>query len=211
VEITLIMVEINKKRYRVKAVNRYRNNSPKTQIIIATSLRRDSNHILRYQHKEFGNTKKWCTYTITRDGYIYEHYDPHKHSDFLGNKLGDKQSISIVMENMGYLFKTSNGDYVNWLGEVCDKEKVIEKKWLGYQYWENISDIQLNACGELCNMLSDKFGIRKTVMEFQHYHKLTHKFRGIVFRSNYIEESNDISPFVNINKLKELVENYIEE
>lgn len=202
-------MHIDNELYWVKDENRYRTNTPKTQIIIATSLRKDSNHILRYQHKEFGKTKKWCTYTITRDGSVYQHYDPKKHTDFLDVKEGDKQSISIVMENMGYLVKVDTGEFLNWIGEKCDEENVVEKSWRGYKYWEKITDEQIESCAELCKQISEDFGIRKKVIDFQHYHNQIHKFKGIVFRSNYLEDCSDINPLVDIEKLKVLIEENI--
>ena len=37
-------------------------------------------------------------------------------------------------------------------------------------------------------------------MEFHYFHKDTLKFRGIVFRSNYIQDSSDINPLFDIEK-----------
>ena len=66
---------IDSSTYKVKEENRYKTQTPKTQIVLATSLRKDSYHITRLLHKDFGKTKKWNTYTISRDGIIYQHYD----------------------------------------------------------------------------------------------------------------------------------------
>jgi len=108
-------MQIDKTTYKIKEVNRYRTQIAKTQIVLATSLRKDNYHIKRLLHKDFGKTKKWNTYTISRDGVVYQHYDDKYHTDFLGVKEVDKQSISIVLENMGCLFQTSESKYINWL------------------------------------------------------------------------------------------------
>jgi len=180
--------------YWIKEENRYKTTTPKTQIILATSLRKDHNHIIRLQHKDFGKSKRWSTYSISRDGLVYQHYDPKNRADFMGVKEIDKQSISIVLENMGSLFEMPNGKYVNWLNEVCENERVVEKTWLGYKQWEMFSPEQLEACAELCNSLCDEFGIHKRIMDFHHYHKDTQRFKGIVFKSNYLENTSDINP-----------------
>ena len=51
------MMLIDKKTYAVKEHNRHRVKSAKTQIVIATSLRKNNYHITRLLHKDFGNTK----------------------------------------------------------------------------------------------------------------------------------------------------------
>ena len=198
-------MNIDKETYAIKDTNRHKAQSPKTQIVIASSLRKDSNHIIRLQYKEFGKTKRWNTFTVSRDGIIYQHYDPKYHSDFLNIKEGDKQSISIVLENMGCLFETHDGSHINWLNEECDEELVVTKKWLGYDFWENYSDVQINATAELCKKLCNDFGIHPNVLEFKNYHKDVAKYKGIVFRSNYIEESSDMNPLFNIAKFNKMI------
>ncbi len=199
------MMHVDSETYGVKEVNRYKTNTVKTQIVIATSLRKNGYHITRLLHKEFGKTKKWNTYTISRDGLVFEHYDSKYHSDFLGIKEADNQSISIVLENMGCLFLSPDGKYINWLNEVCDEENVVEKDWLGYHYWERFPEKQILSAVELCKVLCDKHSIRKKCIDFHHYHKDIVKFKGIVFRSNYIEDSSDINPLFDIQKFDEML------
>lgn len=201
------MLKIDSETYCVKESNRYKTQIAKTQIILATSLRKDSNHIIRLRHKDYGKTKKWNTFSISRNGTIYQHFNPKFHSDFIGIKEVDKKTISIVVENMGCLFKTPSGKYINWLNEVCPEENVTEKTWLGYNYWETFTDEQLQSTIELCQYLCDEFSIQKKIIDFHHYHKDTIKFKGIVFRSNYIEESSDINPSFDIKKFNEMLHN----
>lgn len=198
-------MQIDKTTYKIKEVNRYRTQIAKTQIVLATSLRKDNYHIKRLLHKDFGKTKKWNTYTISRDGVVYQHYDDKYHTDFLGVKEVDKQSISIVLENMGCLFQTSESKYINWLNEICDTNNVVEKNWLGYKYWENFNTIQIENTAKLCKILCDKHNIPKKCIDFHHYHKDTIKFKGIVFRSNHLEDSSDINPLFDINKFNKLL------
>ncbi len=198
-------MEIDNITYGVKEINHYKTQNVKNQIVLATSLRKGSYHITRLQHKEFGKTKRWNTFTVTRDGVVYQHYNPKFHSDFLGIKEADKQSISIVLENMGSLFQTPSGKHINWLNEICDEENVIEKNYLGYSYWENFTEEQIISTVELCKKLSREFNIPKNCMEFHYFHKDTLKFRGIVFRSNYIQDSSDINPLFDIEKFNAML------
>ena len=189
-------MHIDKKKYKITDNNFYKRKTPKTQIILATSLRKDNYHITRLQHKEYGNTKKWNTFSVTRTGKIYQHYDSDYYSDFIGIKYADKQSISIVIENMGYLFKTFDDNYINWLNEICDKNKVKKKKYI-YDYWEKFTVNQMKNVGILCNELCDKYNIPKKLINFPHYHKDISNFEGIVYRSNYDDDSNDYNPLFN--------------
>lgn len=200
-------MHIDNETYCIPEVNRYKTQIAKTQIILGTSLRKDNNHIIRLQHKDYGKTKKWNTYTISRTGEIYQHYDPKFHSDFLGLKEFDKKSISVVLENMGCLFRTPTNKYINWLNEICDEQRVEEKQWLDYCFWEKITDEQLVSSVELCKYLCEEFNIPKVLIEFHHFHKDISKFKGIVFRSNYIEDCSDINPLFNIGKFNEMLHN----
>jgi len=198
---------IDDKTFLISETNRYKTHIAKTQIVLGTSLRKDNNHVLRLQHKDYGKTKRWNTYTISRTGDIFEHYSPKFHSDFLNIKDVDKKSVSIVIENMGCLFKTSEDKYINWLNEECQEENVVEKLWLGYNYWERIPDDQLISLVELCRQVCENFSIPKLLIDFPHFHKDIHKFKGIVFRSNYIEDTPDINPLFDIGKFNEMLHN----
>jgi N-acetyl-anhydromuramyl-L-alanine amidase AmpD len=199
------MMHIDSQTYEVKEINHYKTQNVKNQIVLATSLRKNSFHITRLLHKEFGKTKRWNTFTVSRDGIVYQHFNHKFHSDFLGIKEADKQSISIVLENMGSLFQTPTGKYINWLNEVCDEERVITKNWLGYSYWENFSDEQITSTANLCKQLCEEYNIPKVCIDFHYYHKDIVKFRGIVFRSNYIQDSSDINPLFDISKFNEML------
>jgi N-acetyl-anhydromuramyl-L-alanine amidase AmpD len=198
---------IDDKTYSIKEINRYRTQNPKIQIVLATSLRKNDYHITRLLHKDFGKTKKWNTYTISRDGTIYQHYNNKYHTDFLGIKEADKQIISIVLENMGSLFQTPSKKFINWLNEICDDERVVAKNWLGYSYWEQFDGEQIKSLVSLCKNLCEEHNIPKVCVEFHHYHKDIIKFRGIVFRSNYIQDSSDINPLFDIVKFNEMLNN----
>jgi N-acetyl-anhydromuramyl-L-alanine amidase AmpD len=203
------MMRIDSETYAIPESNRYKTQIAKTQIVLATSLRKDNNHIIRLQNKDYHKTKKWNTYTISRDGMIYQHFDPIYNSDFLGIKEIDKKTISIVLENMGCLFAAPNDKYINWINEVCEIENVVEKQWLGYNFWEKFPDEQIESIVMLCRRLCDDFNIPKMLIEFHHFNKEIHKFRGIVFRSNYIEDCSDINPLFDIPKFNEMLRNEI--
>ncbi len=199
------MLQIDRETHKISEINRYKTTCPKTQILIASSLRKNDYHITRLKHKDFGKSKKWNTFTISRDGKIFQHYDAKYHTDFLGIKEADKQIISIVLENMGWLYQANN-KYINWLNEECDNINVLEHNYFGYRFWEKFTEVQMNSLLNLCISICNEFGIPKNAVDFNHYHKDIIKFKGIVFKSNYIEDCSDINPLFNIEEFnKQLI------
>lgn len=196
---------IEKELHKIAPKNRYKAITKKTQIVIGLSLRKDDYHINRLKHKDYGETKKWCTYSISRFGDVVEHYAPKFYSDYLGIKEADKQSISIVLENMGALVKTVDGHYINWLNEVCPVKRVEEKTWLGQRYWEKFSEEQIESTVELCATLCEEFSIQPNVIDFHYPHKDMLNFKGIVLKSNYFDDSNSINPLFDLTKFSDLL------
>lgn len=199
------MKHIDKETYKIKQENRYKSKPKKTQIIISFSLRKSNYHIVHLQHKEYGKSKKWNTYTISREGEIFEHYDPKFYTDFMGIKEVDKKSISVVLENMCSLAKDGN-TYINWLNEPCPEEKVKNKNFLGLKYWESFSEQQFESTVSLCKDLCNQFNIEKKAIDFHHYNSSVNKFNGIVLKSNYIENTSNINPLFDLEKFNEMLQ-----
>lgn len=187
-------MNIDTKTYELEPKNYYKSICAKKQIVLCGSLRNDNYGIIHLQHKDYGKSKKWNAFTISREGIVYQHYNPKFYSDFLGVKEIDKQAISVVLENSGGLFKILNNEYVNWINESCPVENVYKQSWSNYGYWEKYSDKQFIAVLELCKRLCEEFNIRLKIIEFNLYHRETIKFNGVVSRSNYFESATDINP-----------------
>ncbi len=201
------MIKIDKKTYTTNENNFHKTKTTKTEIVIGKSLRKDNNHILRLQHKNIGNSKEWNTFTISRDGTIYQHYDDKYYSDFLPNKETNKKSISIVLENMGALLVNESKTYVNYLNEICLDENVGEKTWGGYEFWEKFNEKQINGLVSLCKKLCEEHNIPNECISFHHYNEDIGKFKGITFKSNHIENSSDVNPLFDIQNFVELLSN----
>jgi hypothetical protein len=132
-------------------------------------------------------------FTISREGNIYQHFSDDYYSNFLENEEWDKKIISIVLENMGLLYQIDN-KYYNFLNECCDDELVVEKKWLEFIFWEKYNNKQIRSFIDLSYFLSNKHQIPLNLIDFFNYHKDTTKFKGIVFHSNYYDQSTTINP-----------------
>ena len=197
------MISIDKKTLKISKDNYYQTKNPKTQILIGFSLRKEDYHIKRLKNKDLGNAKSWNTFTITREGKIFQHFPDENHSNYLNIKKVDIQIISIVLENMGVLNK-DGGEFYNWLNERCDY-KVETKKWFGLDYWEDIPEKQFESLVDLLIYLTDKHNISKKTIGFQSYNENTINFKGIVFAANYKENTLNMNPVLNHKRIDEIL------
>lgn len=194
-------MEIDKKTYKVKRDNYYITKHKKKQIILAGSLRKDNFHIKRLQKKDYGKSKKWPTYSISREGKIYQHFDPKYYSDFMGIKNVDKHSISVVLENMGMVFFDYEANtFLNSLHEKCEEDNVYEKNWRGYSYCESYTEKQYDSLFFLCVGLCDRFNIPLDSLGMNVIHDEAPNFNGIVTRSNFDVEYTDLNPSFNFTR-----------
>lgn len=188
-------MKIDKESYKVTDEHYYPQPFEKHQIILAESLRADHNNLIRLKNKDFGKSTQYPTFTISRTGEIYQHFDPKYYSDFLGIDSIDKHAISISLENMGKLFFSYDEDiYVNWCNEVCPKDQVYERPWKEYSYWHTYTQEQFDALVKLCIYLCDTFKIEKDCIGFNFYNDETKYFKGIVCRANYSYDFQDLNP-----------------
>jgi hypothetical protein len=194
-------VKIDKKTYKVADHNYYHTKHKKRQIILASSLRAGNNYLMHMQHKKYGRSKEWNTFTITREGKIYQHFDSGCYTDFMHIKEIDKQSISVVLENMGMVFYDHiAGEFVNWINEECDEDLVYEQNWKNSRYWEIYPKKQFDATIELCEFLCKKHKIKLDSLGFNSFHEEASMFEGIVTRSNFNIDYNDLSPAFDFKK-----------
>jgi len=201
-----VVLLIDKEKYSIGTINHYQSKNKKTQIILGGSLRKDSNHILHLINKDFGLTKKWPTYSICRNGIIYQHYDPTFYGDYMGIKEIDKKSISVVLENMGMLFYDTNKEhFVNWINEICDDELVFEKLWKNFRYWENYTDQQYESLAILCEFLFKECGVERDGLGFNVHDQDSIGYKGILTRSNIDSDYTDLNPSFNFQKLFKLL------
>lgn len=205
-----MVLAFDKETYALETKNYHAVKTKKSQIIIGGSLRSESNHIAHLKIKDFGLTKKWPTYTITREGKIYQHYDPVFFSEYMGIREIDKKAVSIVLENMGNLVYDANKEkFINWINEeVNDAEKLVgEQLWKNYRYWEKYTAPQCESLVGLCNYLLKELNIKLDAIG----HNVLEteidlgSFQGILTRSNFDSEYTDLNPMFNWNKFLKMM------
>lgn len=166
----------------------------KTQIILTHTSRNVKEYLtsLKYRHNKKYN--KVPHFIITREGKILQTLDTEKYSKFLNDIKYDRQSIIICLENLGWLEKEPLKNYhINWIGSIY-KEKVLDKKWRDYFFWEPYTKIQLEKTAELCKKLSNEYSINLTCIGHNTKTSRMETFNGILTKSNIDDDSTDVSP-----------------
>jgi len=202
-------MNIDLEKYELDENNFYKTEFNKRQIVLGNSFSEKDYHIRGWKTRNGGEYRKTSTFTIFKDGKIYQHFNPKMYSDFLNNKLFDKKIISIVLENQGWLQKDLlTNEYFNWVGNIYNKNKdVFEKRWRGFTYWDSYSKKQINSCANLVKHLCEEYNIPKKCVGHNTYIDGVEYFEGIVYRSNYHKECTDLNPSWDFKKFKELIEN----
>lgn len=169
-------------------------NNDKTKIILTHTSRNANEYLvsLRYRHNK--KYSKLPHYIITRDGKVLQIMKDEKYSNYLNIPLFDKQSVIICLENLGWLEKQPlKNSYINWIGNIYN-EKVFDKKWRDYFFWQPYTKIQLNKTAELCRVIAEKFGIELTCVGHNTKTNRLETFNGILTKSNIDLDSTDVSP-----------------
>jgi hypothetical protein len=195
---------IDSTTYRLSNHNYYDKVYNKNQIIIGNTYRTGMLHFSSWINRINGFNKKTSTFTITKNGNIYQHYEPKYYSDFI-KKEQDKSSISIVLENVGWFKKDSlNNIYYDWLNNQykLDEKNITSKRWRNYNYWDNYSNKQMESLSFLVKKLCEDFNIDKNFIGNNVYNENSDLFDGILFRSNYYQHSTDVSPSFDFEKLQ---------
>jgi len=163
-------------------------------------------HYAEWLYRLNGKNKKTATFTINKEGKIYQHYEPKFYSSFINNQQ-DKASISIILENIGWLRKDGiSNKYVDWLGNEYRKndEDVLHKRWRNYNYWDSYTEKQFESLEFLVTKLCQEYEISKNFIGHNVYDENVDLYKGIVFRSNYYQETTDVSPAFDMEILKKI-------
>jgi N-acetyl-anhydromuramyl-L-alanine amidase AmpD len=188
-------MNIDNKKYQLPSNNYIPIVSTKKQIVIGNTFNKDMLHYTGWLHRYNGNYKKTAHFTITKDGKIYNHFDSKYFSHFFkDNKLNEK-SIIILLENEGYLIKKNKKlEFINWVGSIYNEsDKIFEKKWRGYNYWDSYSEKQMESLSELVLMLCERFNLPVTIVNHNTKIEQINNI-SIFYRSNIKKYFTDLNP-----------------
>jgi hypothetical protein len=197
---------IDRETYKITENNFYNEEYEKSLIILGGTNRVSDFYLKRQLKKDNKNSKDWNTYTITREGIIYEHYNPIYYSEFIGDSIIDRKSVSILLENIGHLYNIEENIYINDLNEMLsDNITVYTKEWRGYKYYEQYTKEQYDATVFLCRSLCLELNINDDSIGHNAFDDHAKIYNGIISRSNLDVNYTDLNPSFDFRKfLKDL-------
>ena len=179
----------------------------KSQIILIHSSRSIETYLVSLKYRLNGKYSKIPNYVITKEGKILQLLKNDEHTSIFTNQNVNRNSIIIILENLGWLQKEPLKDYyVNWIGDIY-KGKVFEKKWRDYFFWQPYTTSQLELTAKLCNKLFKEMSIPNKVIGHNTRINGVEKFEGVVTRSNFDVNYTDVSPAFNFEEFLKHIEN----
>lgn len=182
----------------------------KKRIVIGNSFSVNMSHYEGWLNRYNGKYKKTAMYTITLDGEIYEHFSPEYYSEIIGDKNFDESTITILLENEGWLIKDLNDEnrYITYVGNIYNRiDEVFVKKWRHNKYWAPYTQKQVDSTILLINKLCDEFEIPKNVVTHNTKMSNSHSFEGILYKGNLNTYFTDVNPSWDFISVKEKIEN----
>ncbi len=199
---------IDYKKYSLEPKNYIQVESVKKQIVIGNTFNHGMRHFNGWKNRLNGQYTKTTQYTIAENGKVYQHFDPSYQSTFFGDNEIDGQTIVILIENDGWLLKDNEKNlYITWVGDIySNSNKVIEKRWRGYNYWSAYNNKQMTSAVELVKKLCDEFYIPLTSINHNTKIDGVLDYRGVLYRSNFDKHHTDLSPAWDCQAFKEKLE-----
>jgi len=179
----------------------------KKQIVLTHTSRNIFDYVTSLKLRFNGDPIKLPHYLVSRDGKVIRTIDDLTNSNFTINKVVNDKSIIICLENLGWLEKVLlKNHHTNWIGNIY-KEKVFDRKWRDYFFWQPYTDIQLEKTAELCKELCKKHKIKMKIIGHNTKVKGVESFLGIITKSNFDDFVTDLSPAFDFEKFNKLLNN----
>ena len=201
---------IDKETYKLQESHYLNVETTKKRIVIGNSFSIDMNHYNGWVNRHNGKYKKTSMYTIAIDGKIYEHFNPKYSSEIIDKKDFDESTITILLENEGWLIKDLNDEnrYITYVGNIYNRiDEVFVKKWRHNNYWSPYSQKQLDSTVYLINKLCNDFEIPKNVIHHNTKISNGYSYEGILYKSNLNTYFTDVNPSWDFAGIKEQIEN----
>lgn len=178
----------------IKGINCFGKQKQKKQIILTHTSRNINDYISSLKFRHNGNYDRVPNYLISREGKVFKALSDKCFSNFFSEPNLNRNSIVISLENLGWLEKIPLSDnYVNWIGDIY-KDKVLEKKWRDYFFWQPYTSQQIDVCAKLCKEVLKNNKINNKCVGHNTKIDGIERFEGIASRSNYDSDLTDLSP-----------------
>ena len=204
-------MEIDNTTYKLSEDNYTPEGTKKDKIVIGITNTTKMNHYKGWISRFNGKYKKTAMFTITHNGIIHEHFSPNFFSDYMGKINLMENTITILLENEGWLNKdlTGKNKYINYVGHIYNrKDSIIEKNWRGQKYWAPFTKEQINATVILTSELCKRFNIPVKAISHNTNIDNANTYKGILYRSNFNKFYTDITPAWDCKDFKTKIERY---
>ena len=172
-------------------------NQNKKQIILTNTSRNVKDYLQSLKYRYNGKYDKIPNYIVTRDGKILQLLENDEYTNYNGDSSIDKNSIVVCLENLGWLEKEPlKNSHINWIGDIYN-QKVFERKWRDYFFWQPYVEEQLKLTAKLCVEITKETSIPLKSVEHNTKINGVEKVEGIVTRSNFDSDFTDVSPAFN--------------
>tara|TARA_R100000908_G_scaffold23482_1_gene9511 strand:+ start:19503 stop:20129 length:627 start_codon:yes stop_codon:yes gene_type:complete len=188
---------INTKRYKLTKKNYIPQGTKKNKIVIGVTYSNNMSHYTGWSNRNNGAYTRTAMFTVSMDGKVYEHFSPNYFSDFMLKPDLNESSITILLENEGWLIKdlTNENKYINYVGHIYNrKDSVINKRWRNQTYWAPFTDKQVDSTIKLVAELCKNFNIPMNVVSHNTNLDDAQNFNGVLYRSNFEKYYTDITP-----------------
>lgn len=166
----------------------------KKQIILCHTSCTISQYLKKITTRDNKKYDKIPHFTIDLAGNVYSHIDPQFTSNFIGVETIDKDSIIVILENVGWLnYNVEQTRFFDWMGNEYFGKKV-EKLWRNKRYWAEYTEDQILSLITLLNYLCEEYSITKDFTGNNITITKPRSFKGILNRSNYNKNYYDLSP-----------------
>jgi len=202
-------MNIDSDSYKLTENNFTPQGTKKDKIIIGSTYSTGMSHYNGWVNRLNGKYTRTAMFTVAMDGKVYQHFSPNYFSDFMINPDLNETSITILLENEGWLVKdlTNENKYINYVGHIYNrKDSVIEKKWRGQMYWSPFTNKQTKSTVELIVELCENFDIPMDAVPHNTNFDNANDFNGILYRSNFEKHYTDISPAWDCKGFKDKLE-----
>ena len=104
---------INTKRYKLTKKNYIPQGTKKNKIVIGVTYSNNMSHYTGWSNRNNGAYTRTAMFTVSMDGKVYEHFSPNYFSDFMLKPDLNESSITILLENEGWLIKDLTNAIIN--------------------------------------------------------------------------------------------------
>ena len=179
----------------------------KKQIILSHTSREVEEYLTSLNFRHNQKFDRIPNFVVTKWGKIYQLLPETTHSHFFSIDNINRNSVIVCLENLGWLEKKPLGNhYINWKGSIYT-DKVYEKKWRDFFFWEPYPSNQIEATANLCSLLAENLDIKKRCIGHNTKIEGIEKYEGIVSRSNFSSSYTDLNPSFNFEFFEKLLEN----